>query len=138
MNSQTVSQTTIVVFDGVCNLCNGAVDFILTNDRTESTRFASFQSDVGRNLLSSYGVIEAPETIYVVSRGRLLRESDAVLALSSLMQQRWMRVAGRLAYVVPRAVRDILYRWVARNRYRWFGKREHCRLPRPSELDRFL
>lgn len=130
--------STIVIFDGVCNLCNGAVDFILTHDRTGAILFTSFQGEQGKQLLSGQGITEAPDTIYVVHNAQVFKESDAVLFLAGYMRQRWVRVLGILCRVLPRTLRNVIYRWIARNRYRWFGKKDHCRLPTAAEANRFL
>jgi predicted DCC family thiol-disulfide oxidoreductase YuxK len=130
--------STIVIFDGVCNLCNGAVDFLLSNDRTDSLFFASFQGGQGARVLREHGVFEAPNTVYVIHHGKLFTESRAILLLSQFMRPWWLRTSGRLCTVVPKRLADVIYRFVARNRYRWFGKRESCRIPTPLEAARFL
>lgn len=132
------SEHTIVIFDGVCTLCNSAVDFLIRHDRTERLVFGSFQSAEGQHVLQKFGLTEPPDTIYVVHDERLYKESDAVMLLSGFLQPWYLRVAGMCGRVVPRGIRDLLYRWVARNRYRWFGKKESCRLPTPEERKRFL
>lgn len=126
----------VVIFDGVCNLCNATVDFLIRNDRTGTILFSSFQSNVGRALLSEHGVFTAPETVYFIEDGVLYVESTAILRLTRYLPWtwRWM-LLGRL---IPRPLRDRFYRWVSRNRYRWFGKRSSCRLPSPEEAMRFL
>lgn len=129
---------TIVVFDGVCNLCNSAVNFLIDHDRTGTILFTSFQSTTGLKLLAEYGITTAPETIYVIHANALYCESAAVLVLAKFLQPWWLRFCANAGYIFPRVVRDALYRVVARNRYRWFGKRETCRLPTPAERRRFL
>jgi predicted DCC family thiol-disulfide oxidoreductase YuxK len=126
----------VVIFDGVCNLCNATVDFLIRNDRTGTILFGSFQEDAGRALLSQYGVFTAPETVYFIENGILYVESTAILRLTRylLWTWRWL-LLGRL---IPRPLRDRFYRWVSRNRYRWFGKRSSCRLPSKEEAGRFL
>ena len=132
------TRTTIVIFDGVCALCNSAVDFLLHNDRTASMRFGSFQSENVTQLLQSHNITQAPTTIYVITPANvLLQESSAILFLACLLGG-WWKFFSTIAYVVPRPVRDAVYRLVARNRYRWFGKRESCRIPTEAERGRFL
>ncbi len=130
----------IVVFDGVCNLCNAAVDFLLRHDRSGALRFASAQGPTGSKLLGieagDDGFLPDPDTIVVAVDGRLLERSDAVLALVGHLGWPW-RVAS-VGRVVPRPVRDAAYDLIARNRYRWFGRKETCRLPSPEERARFL
>lgn len=126
----------IVVFDGVCTLCNHSVDFLMRHDRTESLMFTSFQSEAGRALLARHGIDHAPATIYVVENGRIYTESTGILRLCRYLDWPWR--AGAILLVVPAFIRDVVYRLIARNRYRWFGKRDTCRLPTPKERRRFL
>lgn len=130
----------IVVFDGVCNLCNAAVDFLLRHDSGGELRFASAQGPTGAAILGTEpdpdGVAPDPDTIVVSIDGRLLERSDAVLALVPHLGWPWrLAEIGRLA---PRPLRDALYDLVARNRYRVFGRKETCRIPSPEERARFL
>lgn len=126
----------VVIFDGVCNLCNATVDFLIRNDRTGTILFGSFQEEAGKALLSRYGVFTAPETVYFIENEVLYVESNAILRLTRYLPWTWRWILlGRL---IPRSIRDRFYRWVSRNRYRWFGKRSSCRLPSPAEAQRFL
>ncbi len=130
----------VVVFDGVCNLCNAAVDFLLRHDRSGSLRFASAQGDTGAALLGiepdGDGNVPDPSTIVVAIEGTVLERSDAVLALVPFLGWPWK--AALIGRALPRPVRDRLYDLVARNRYRWFGKKETCRIPTPDERARFV
>lgn len=131
-----MNQPPTVIFDGVCNLCNATVDLLIRNDRTRTLRFGSFQSVEGATLLTQYGVFTAPETVYFIEDKVLYVESDAIFRLTHYLPWTWrILTVGRL---IPRPLRDRLYRWVSRNRYRWFGKRSSCRLPSPDESSRFL
>lgn len=126
----------IVFFDGVCNLCNGAVQFILKRERAAALMFAPLQ---GKKFLAAAGhpPPETPDSILFFENGVFYRESDAVLRISRYLGQPW-RFLGYLAWVLPRFLRDAIYRFIARNRYRWFGKREACYLPTPELKKRFL
>lgn len=127
----------VVVFDAVCPLCSANARFILRHDRDRVFRFASLQSEAGAALYRRFGIDPAnPETLIVVEGGRARRDSDAVLAIWSGLGWPWRALAA--ARIVPTALRDPLYRWVARNRYRLFGRRETCWLPGPDLADRFL
>ncbi|HCN05770.1 MAG TPA: thiol-disulfide oxidoreductase DCC [Bacteroidetes bacterium] len=125
-----------VIFDGVCNLCNSTVDFLLRHDHHHRMIFGSFQTERAQELLREHGVYEAPETIYVIADGRLYSESDAVLRIARELPIPW-RLTTWFRYV-PRALRNVFYRCIARNRYRWFGKRSSCRLPTAEERSRFM
>ena len=133
------SEHPIVLFDGVCNLCNGAVNFIIDRDPRGTFRFAALQSDAGRRTLEGLGRSipdGAPGSIVVVDDGRLYERSGAVLCIARHMRGAWPLLAG-LA-VIPRPLRDALYRWLAARRYRWFGKSDSCRVPTAELRARFL
>jgi predicted DCC family thiol-disulfide oxidoreductase YuxK len=123
----------VVLFDGVCNLCNGAVRFIIARDPGARFRFASLQSDVGRRLLKDDG---PPETIVLLEKGKIYSKSSAVLRIAWGLRFPWPLLYAFI--VVPRPLRDLVYDWVARHRYRWFGKQETCLLPTPALRNRFL
>ncbi|MCI0573316.1 MAG: thiol-disulfide oxidoreductase DCC family protein [Myxococcaceae bacterium] len=128
----------VVLFDGVCNLCNGAVNFIIDRDPEARFRFASLQSPVGATLLERHGLkVQAePESMVLLEGGHLYVRSTAALRIA-----RHLRGAWRLLYVlllVPRPLRDAAYRFIARHRYRWFGRTEACRVPTPALRARFL
>ena len=125
----------IVLFDGVCNLCNGAVQFILDHERDHALRFASLQSDEGARLLVAHGrkalaAGESPDTMLLVEGGTLYDRSTAALRIARHLRAPWRW--GVVFFVVPRVLRDFVYGVVARNRYRWFGKTDQCRLPTPE------
>jgi len=127
----------IVLFDGVCNLCNGSVQFILKRDPQGRFRFASLQSDAGRSLMREHGLDpEALSSVVVIEDGQAWQESSAALRIARHLPGGWKLL--RIFTVIPRPLRDAVYRWVARNRYRWFGKRSTCRLATPAERERFL
>ena len=128
---------TIVLFDGVCNLCNGAVQFLLRRDRRRRFRFAALQSAAGRALLAEYGLpTETLETLVVLESGKARLRSAAALHLARRLPWPWPLLA--VFTILPRPLRDALYAFVARHRYRWFGRRESCRLPSAETADRFL
>jgi predicted DCC family thiol-disulfide oxidoreductase YuxK len=125
----------------VCNLCNGFVQFVIRHDAAGRFRFAALQSDAGRALLLAQGLTPAavaadPESVLLFSGGRLYSHSAAVLRIAAGLGGVW-RIAA-LARVLPAAWRDAVYRFVARHRYRWFGRQESCMLPTPALKARFL
>jgi predicted DCC family thiol-disulfide oxidoreductase YuxK len=127
----------IVLFDGVCNLCNGSVQLILLHDPAGRFRFASLQSPVGQELQTRLGIDpKALDSILVVEGEHWYRESDAALRIARGMSGPWKMLWA--LRVIPRPLRDGLYRLIARNRYRWFGKQETCWLPTPELRERFL
>jgi predicted DCC family thiol-disulfide oxidoreductase YuxK len=127
----------IILFDGVCNLCNGGVNFIIDRDPRGVFKFASLQSDFGKRLVAkAEPPIEELSTIVLYDEGCFYRKSTAVLRIARRLTFPWsLATAFRL---VPRFIRDVLYGVVVRNRYRWFGKSEQCRLPSPELKGRFL
>ena len=129
----------IVLFDGVCNLCNAAVNFIIDRDRRARFRFAALQSEAALAALGRVGrkaPAGDPDSLVLIEAGRLYERSDAVLRIARRLGFPW-RLAWGLV-VLPRSWRDAVYRHVARNRYRWFGRREVCRVPTPDLAERFL
>jgi predicted DCC family thiol-disulfide oxidoreductase YuxK len=127
----------IVVFDALCPLCSANARFILRQDRARAFRLASVQSEAGRALYHRFGLdANDPDTMLTVDGERLLRDSDAVLTIARGLGRPWS--AAALLRLVPRPLRDAAYRWVARNRYRLFGRRETCWLPPPEHRDRLL
>lgn len=126
----------IVFFDGECNLCNGAVDFFIARDRKSRLKFASLQGEAAKKYIAQ-GEIARLQSIVVWSEGRLYRESDAVLFMLNELGGfwQWMAAVGRM---FPRKFRDVIYRWIARHRYKWFGKRATCRVPNEAERAKFI
>lgn len=130
--------TTTVVFDGVCVLCNGWVHFLLRHDRRERFRFAAVQTPAGRRLLGAHGLDpDDPVSFLLIEDGRAWTDTDAIARVLSGLGGVW-KIFSRVIPLCPRALRDRLYRLVARNRYRWFGRHERCLLPTPEQASRFL
>ena len=127
----------IVVYDAHCLLCSGSIQFLLRHDRQGVLRFASMQGKTGRQLLARAGVNpDDVNTVLFVRDGYTWRESAAVLRVLHVLGWPW-----RLAWVgwlIPVPLRDALYRCIARNRYRWFGRSGTCILPPPGAAQRFL
>ncbi|QYC34046.1 thiol-disulfide oxidoreductase DCC family protein [Bacillus amyloliquefaciens] len=127
----------VLLFDGVCNLCNGAVQFIIKRDPAGKISFASLQSDTARVLLASEGLpTEQFDSMIFIENGRIYKKSAAVLKVSRHLRGAWRLSA--VFFAVPRPLRDRAYSFIARRRYKWFGKREACMLPSPEIKNRFL
>ena len=126
----------IVLFDGVCNLCNRSVDFIIRNEKSDKLQFASLQSDVGKSIVNKSGLDEIPDSVMLFVDGELLVRSDAALAISTYLKRPY--VYGIIFKYVPKILRDSVYNLIAKNRYRWFGKKEKCIVPSADERERFL
>jgi predicted DCC family thiol-disulfide oxidoreductase YuxK len=129
-----------VFFDGVCNLCNGFVDFLVHKDRRRVLRFASLQGKTSHELLGPGAGEKLASVVFYQSRstsnGSTWTESAAVIRILSSLGGAWRLLV--LLRVIPSFLRDPIYRFIARNRYHWFGKRETCRLPSPEEHALFL
>ncbi len=127
----------IIVFDAMCVLCSANARFVLRHDRRGVFRLASMQGEAGAALYRRFGIDPAdPETMIVVTGDHVLRDSDAVLAIWRGLGWPW-KAAGVFG-AVPRSLRDPAYRWVARHRYRLFGRRAVCWAPRPGDRERIL
>ena len=127
----------VILFDGVCNLCNTAVQFVIERDPTAIFRFAALQSDFGQDILAKNAVnTEGGDTMILVENGHVYDRSTAALRIAK-------RLSGGIKLlsvflIVPKPIRDFFYKIVARNRYRWFGKQETCWLPTKELKARFL
>jgi predicted DCC family thiol-disulfide oxidoreductase YuxK len=127
----------IIVFDAECILCSANAQFVLTRDRVGRFRLASMQGEAGSALFRRHGIDPAdPDTLIVVDGDRVLRDSDAILSIYAGLGWPWR--AASIFKLVPRFVRDRVYRFIARNRYRLFGRRNTCWLPAPEHRTRLL
>ena len=133
----------IVLYDGVCGLCNRLVQFLLKHDKRSRLRFASLQSDFAAKVLQRHRIDPKDlDTMHLIENyeqpgERILQRSDAIVRAGRELEGFWGALAA-VASVVPRALRDPFYRFVARNRYRVFGKYDTCMLPEPNQRSRFL
>ena len=127
-----------ILFDGVCNLCNSAVRWIIDRDEAAAFRFASLQSRAGHQAIAATGSSPAslPDSMVLILNGRVLTRSDAAIGIACLLGFPWSM--ARVLCIVPRVIRDGLYTWIAANRYRWFGRQSTCLIPTASIRVRFL
>lgn len=125
----------VVLFDGVCGLCNAAVDWILLRDQSGQILFSPLQGQFAAGVVGAEPA-DGWQSVVLVHNGRVLQRSDAALAIAALLGWPWK--AALVFKAIPRPMRDLVYDWIGRNRYRWFGKKETCRLPTPAERARFL
>lgn len=126
----------VLLFDGVCNLCNSSVDFIIRNERNNDLKFASLQSEYGQTLLNSFKMEDVPDSLVFYDGEQVFFKSEAAWKISKYLKRpyRWLGVLN----VFPLTLRNWAYDWIAKNRYRWFGKKDTCRLPSDDERVRFL
>lgn len=126
----------VVFFDGVCNLCNRSVDFLMRIDREERLKFASLQGETAQKRLPPDALLLSTIVMTTNDEPRLFKKSEAVLKALEIVGGPWsLLVVFRL---IPVEIRDGIYDWVAQNRYKWFGQRDICRFPTPAERARFL
>ena len=127
----------LVLFDGVCNLCNALVQFVIRHDPKAKFRFAAIQSDIGRTIFQKYGMDPVDlQTFVFISDNQVFLRSSAAIAVASRFGGAWRMCA--IFWLIPRFVRDAVYSAIAKNRYRWFGRKETCMIPTPGIEKRFL
>ena len=127
----------IILFDGVCNLCNSAVKFVLKRDKDSVFKFASLQSDIAKKLLKDFKVSGIDNgTFVLIVDGEVYTRSTAALKVSKHLSGLWPLMT--IFMIVPRFIRDWVYNLVSKNRYRWFGKRDTCMIPSPEMKIKFL
>jgi predicted DCC family thiol-disulfide oxidoreductase YuxK len=127
----------ILLFDGVCNLCNRTVQFVIKRDNNAKFRFASLQSDIGQALLKRFGLPLNDFDSFVLIKGdKYYLRSTAGLHVLKELGGGWKLFYALIIF--PRAFRDFIYSMVARTRYKVFGKRDSCMIPTPEQRDRFL
>jgi len=127
----------IVLFDGVCHLCDGAVRFILKRERTSELKFAPLQSDSGKSLLEKYGYPSGYlDGLILIENNRAHDRSSACLRIARKLIFPWNVLFPLL--IIPKPLRDLIYGIIASVRYRWFGKKESCSLPQGEDRSRFL
>jgi predicted DCC family thiol-disulfide oxidoreductase YuxK len=127
----------VVLFDGVCNLCNQSILFVIDRDPRARFAFAPLQSTYAREALERQACGAGDlSTIVLLEDGKCYLRSTAALRIARRLSGAWPLLYGLI--VVPRPLRDAVYGWVARNRYRWFGRTDACRIPTPELQSRFL
>jgi len=133
------SNKLIILFDGVCNLCNTSVNFILKKDVHNKFLFTSLQSDAAKNLLLQFDdkiIKNNLDSILLIHKNKIYNKSTAVLYI--LKSLHFPYNLGFIFIIIPKFIRDYIYDVIARNRYKWFGRKETCRIPTKEELNKFL
>jgi predicted DCC family thiol-disulfide oxidoreductase YuxK len=127
----------LILFDGVCNLCNGSVQFIIKHDKQSKFLFTSLQSEKGQAILTHFGLkTDDFDTFILLDKGEIYTKSSGVLREFAILGG-WFKIFT-IFYLVPTFIRDLFYSFVAKNRYRFFGKKEYCMIPTPELKARFL
>lgn len=127
----------IILFDGVCNLCNGSVNFFITRDKKDIFRFAALQSDIGIELQKKLNIDhENIESFILIDANKYYRKSTAALKVAGILGFPYNLLYPLL--LIPPFIRNIVYNIIAKYRYKWFGRKEYCRVPTPEEKAKFL
>jgi len=127
----------IIFFDGVCNLCNASIDFVIQRDKDDQFLVGALQEDLSKKILTNFEVREDYlDSLVLVEKGKIYYKSTAALKISRHLSGLWP-VLYPLIFL-PKFLRDSIYNWIGSNRYRWFGKKSACRLPTPAERAKFL
>jgi predicted DCC family thiol-disulfide oxidoreductase YuxK len=135
---QDIQQRKIILFDGLCNLCNESVIFILQHEKKPIFQFASIQSEAGKELLEWCGLPkDFNRAVVLIDRGSVFLGSTAALKIGEQLQFPWSFLS-QVSFIVPRFIQDWVYKQIAVHRYRWFGKRDVCMVPTEKLKARFL
>jgi predicted DCC family thiol-disulfide oxidoreductase YuxK len=126
----------IVFFDGVCNFCNYWVNFAIKRDRRKKLRFAPLQGETARSMLFEGKSSSPYESVILVDNGKIYKNSSASLRIAKHLDGGWKLFYGFI--IIPSFIRDGVYKWIARNRYRWYGRKEECMVPSSELRDRFF
>ena len=126
----------IILFDGVCNLCNSSVSFIIRNDKRKVFRYASLQSTIAANMLSNFEINDQVDSVFLIKQNRLYQKSDAAFEIIKEFNFFWKLLL--VFKIVPKFIRDSVYDYIAKNRYKWFGKKEVCMIPTKELKSLFL
>ena len=128
----------IILFDGVCNLCNSVVQFVIKRDANDIFCFASLQSEIGQQLISERNIdISKVDSVILIAPGiAYYVKSDAALQIGRHI--RGYRTISKILNLIPRGLRNIVYDFIARNRYKWYGKKDQCMVPTPELKGKFL
>lgn len=126
----------VILYDGVCNLCNASVRFVLKYERSPYYRFAPLQGKFASEVRQQYALPEDADSVVLIENQQIFTASTAALRITRHLKTPWNWLV--LFKILPVSFRDMVYRWIARNRYRWFGKKETCEIPSPEITHRFL
>ena len=132
-----MSTNPIILFDGVCNFCNGAVNFTIKRDKKKIIKFAPLQSEIGKTLMQQFGLPENDmRSFLLIENGKVYNRSAAALRVCRHLKGLWPLCYGFM--IVPAFIRNVVYDFIAKNRYKWFGQTEECMVPTPDVRARFL
>jgi predicted DCC family thiol-disulfide oxidoreductase YuxK len=128
----------IILFDGVCNLCNSSINYVIDKDQNDEFRFLTLQSDLGKELQEYLGIMSTnldSIILYIPDEAYYIK-STAAINIISQFSGLWKLI--KVFNIIPTVIRDIAYDFIAKNRYKWYGKQQHCRIPTPELNSKFL
>lgn len=132
-----MTTTPIILFDGICNFCNGSVNFVIRRDKKSMVKYAALQSEAGQQLLKQFSLPTNEFNSFIfIEAGEVYTQSTGALKVCKYLNGLWPLLYGLI--IVPRFIRDGVYNWVAKNRYKWFGKKDQCMIPGQDIRERFL
>lgn len=126
----------IVLFDGVCNYCNAMVNFAIRHDKKAILKFAPLQSEAGGQLKEKYKIPDEIDSVIFIDNNTVYTYSDAAIRIAKYLN--WPAKVLYGFIIIPKFIRQPVYKWIAKNRYKWFGKKEECMVPKPDVIARFL
>ena len=132
-----ISNEKVILFDGVCNFCNYWVSFAIKRDRKKVLKFTTLQGETAKQLLPQYNINPTSlSSVIFINKGKAFTQSSAAIRICSYLNGGWKLFYGLI--IIPKFIRDSIYNIIARNRYKWFGKKESCMIPTPELKERFL
>ncbi|MEP6514266.1 MAG: thiol-disulfide oxidoreductase DCC family protein [Parafilimonas sp.] len=129
-------QQPLVLFDGVCNYCNAMVNFSIRHDKKSKLHFAPLQSDIGKQLKKQYVIPDEVDSVVLIENNKAYTYASAALRISKYLD--WPAKALYALNIFPAFISNTIYKWIAKNRYKWFGKKDSCMMPAPDVKARFL
>jgi predicted DCC family thiol-disulfide oxidoreductase YuxK len=137
MMNEPVTSKAIILFDGVCNFCNSSVNFVMKHDKKDRFRFAPLQSDTGKKILQQFHEdTDATDSVILIENSGLYKRSTAILRIAKRLGGAYVLLYGFM--IVPRFLRDAVYNFIGRNRYKWFGKKDSCMIPTEEVKKKFI
>lgn len=131
------SKTPLILFDGYCNLCNTSIQYIIKNDKKKLLLFTALSSVKSKEILANQSdTIKSLDSILLYYNDKLYYKSSAVLKIAKLLGGIYSLTV--IFWIIPRPIRDLIYNWIAKNRYKWFGKKSQCMIPTPELKKRFI
>jgi predicted DCC family thiol-disulfide oxidoreductase YuxK len=135
--SHTNTKHKVILFDGVCNLCNSSVTLVIKNDKAGVFRFAALQSEIGETLVATFGINTSKvDSILLIDQDKIYAKSTAALKIARHLSGAYPLLYGFI--IIPPVIRNLVYDFIAKHRYKWFGRKDTCMIPSPELKNKFL